>query len=99
MGSLNVQEAAGTLASQDFISTAVAVLVGSIVAQLATSFARENVYDMDMFAGDDAVYAFAVAFVVILAGQVTDQQEHANNAALGAALAGIRVALDEAGVL
>lgn len=99
MASLDVRSAAETIGSADFLMTAAAVVIGALVAQMGVTLARQNVYDLQLFPGDDAVYAAAIAFLLVLAGQATGAEEHLNNAALGAGAAGVRVVLAENGLV
>lgn len=47
----------------NLIPTAVMVVIGSLLATIATDVARDNIYDVDM-EGGDALYPIAVVFVL-----------------------------------
>lgn len=59
MASLNA--AVGSTA--DLVPTAVLVVVGSLLATIATDVARDNIYDVDIDGGD-AVYPVAVVLLL-----------------------------------
>jgi len=99
MASLDLKGAMGTIGSREFVAAAFAVVLGSLTAQIGTAFIRENVYDLQVFPGDDAIYAFALAFLLVLAGQMVGQEKHMNNAALGAGAAGVRVVASQNDVI
>jgi hypothetical protein len=63
MGSLNQS----AMATANLLPTAVMVVVGSLLATIATDVARENIYDVDM-EGGDALYPVAVVFAINAVG-------------------------------
>jgi hypothetical protein len=67
MAALNVNAASSTLALLAFLKSAVLIVVGSLLAQVAVSWLRENIHDIQM-TGGDAVYALlgaALALIVL----------------------------------
>lgn len=94
MAAINVNAAVGTLTSPAFIKSAVLVVIGSLLAQVATSFMRANVYDVS-FAGGDAVYAVVAALIAltVLPGK------YGRPVALGSGATAVRVVANDFGVV
>lgn len=94
MASLNVSRATNTLTAPAFVKSAVLIVAGSLLAQVATTWLRQNVYDVRM-KGGDAVYAIAAAFLTlsVLPGR------YGRPLALGSTATGVRVVADEFGVI
>ena len=94
MASLSVNRATSTLTAPAFIKSAVLIVVGSLVAQLATNWMRNNVVDLSM-QGADAVYALTSAFLAlaVLPGK------YGRPLALGSTATAVRVIADEFGLV
>ena len=60
MAAINVSGAASTLSSPAFLKSAVLIVGGSLIAQILTTYLRNNVYNVQM-RGGDAVYALLAA--------------------------------------
>lgn len=88
MAAINVNAATSTLTSPAFLKSAVLVVIGSLLAQVATEYLRNNVRDIQM-KGGDAVYAFVAAALslVVLPGS------YGRNVALGSSATAVRVVL------
>lgn len=93
MAAINVNAATSTLTSPAFLKSAVLVVVGSLLAQVATQYAKSNVYDVNV-RGGDAVYPVAAAALTlaILPGK------YGRPLALGATATSVRVVSDEFGL-
>ncbi|WIV67544.1 hypothetical protein [Natrialbaceae archaeon AArc-T1-2] len=94
MATVNVSRATNTLSSSAFLKSAVLIVGGSLGAQLATSYLRSNVYDVQ-FAGGDAVYALTAAFVTL----AVLPQQYSRPLALGMGATSVRVILADYGVV
>ena len=94
MATVNVSAATSTLTSPAFLKSAVLVVVGSLLAQVVVSYARSNVYDIQM-TGGDAAYAVVAAMgsLVVLPG------EYGRPVALGSTATAVRTAASEFGVV
>jgi len=87
-GSINVAEAKNEMFDEGFVVSAVLIVVGSLVASLATSWMRDNVYDVQI-TGGDAIYPLVAAFLMLL----VLPKEYAKPAALGSFASSVRVVL------
>ncbi len=65
MASINVDRATSTLMSTSFLQSAVLIVAGSLLAQLVTTYLRDNVRDIEM-KGGDAVYAIVATFLSLM---------------------------------
>lgn len=94
MASINIGAATSTLTSVPFLKSAVLVVMGSLLAQVVTTYMRENVRDISM-RGGDAVYSVVAALLalVVLPGS------YGRPIALGSTATAVRVAADEFGVI
>lgn len=94
MAAINVNAASSTLTSPAFLKSAVLIVLGSLLAQVATQYLRNNVRDIQV-RGGDAVYALAASALVliVLPGQ------YARPLALGTTASGVRTAAAEYGVV
>lgn len=94
MASLSVNRATSTLTAPAFLKSAVMIVLGSLVAQFATNWMRNNVMDISM-QGGDAVYAVVAAFLSlsVLPGR------YGRPLALGSTATAVRVVSDEFGVI
>jgi uncharacterized membrane protein YeaQ/YmgE (transglycosylase-associated protein family) len=94
MAQINVSSATSTLTSPGFIKSAVLVVVGSLLAQVVTSYMRSNVRDISM-RGGDAVYAVTAALLalVVLPGR------YGRPVALGSTATAVRTVAAEYGVV
>lgn len=94
MASINVSRATNTLTSPAFLKSAVLIVLGSLFAQVATSWLRSNVRDINM-AGGDAVYSLVAAMLalVVLPGK------YGRPLALGSTATGVRVVAREMGLV
>lgn len=88
MASINVSRATSTLSSPSFLKSAVLIVVGSLLAQVVTTYLRNNVRDISM-KGGDALYS-AVAALVSLTVLPT---KYGKPLALGATATSVRVVL------
>lgn len=79
---------------ESFIISAVLVVVGSLVASLATSWMKSNVYNVQV-TGGDAVYPVVAAFLMLL----LLPQQYAKPAALGSVASSVRVVLREFNII
>ena len=64
-GSINVDRAKNELFDESFFVSAALVVVGSLLSSLATTWMRDNVYDVQM-TGGDAIYPIVAAFIVMV---------------------------------
>lgn len=94
MASINVSRATSTLTSPAFLKSAVLIVLGSMFAQVATRYLRNNVHDVNM-AGGDAVYSLVAAMLalVVLPGKF------GRPLALGSTATAVRVVTREMGLL
>lgn len=94
MASLSVNRATSTLMAPAFIKSAVMIVAGSLLAQIATNWMRSNVMDLSV-RGGDAVYAVVTAFLslAILPGR------YGRPLALGSTATAVRVAANEFGLV
>lgn len=94
MAGINVSAATSTLSSPAFLKSAVLVVVGSLLAQVATSYLKNNVRDIQV-RGGDAVYALVASalVLVVLPGQ------YGRPIALGSTATAVRVAASDFGVV
>lgn len=94
MAAINVNAATETLTSPAFIKSAVLIVAGSLLAQVATEWLRNNVHDVSV-QGGDAVYALvgaALALIVL-------PKKYGKPIALGSSASAVRVVLREFGVV
>ena len=94
MASINVNRATSTLASSAFIQSAVLIVVGSLLAQIVTSWMRSNVRDIQV-KGGDAVYSVVAALLAltVLPGM------YGRPIALGSTATAVRVVARDFGVV
>lgn len=94
MSTVNVSRATRTLSSAAFLKSAVMIVVGVLLAQVATDYAREYVYDLP-YAGADAAYALAAGAVVlsVVPGR------YSRPIALGSTATAVRVGANQMGLL
>ena len=94
MATVNVNRATNTLGSPAFLKSAVLIVVGSLLAQVVTSWMRTNVRDISM-KGGDAVYSVVAALLTltILPGQ------YSRPIALGSTATAVRVVANDFGVV
>ena len=94
MAAINVNQATRTLSRPAFIKSAVLIVVGSLLAQILTSYLQDNVYDIPV-TGADALYPLVAAFLsmAVLPGG------YGRNIALGSAATSVRVAADQFGLI
>lgn len=94
MASINVSRATNTMTSASFLKSAVLVVVGSLLAQVVTSYLRSNVRDISV-KGGDAIYSAVAALLVL----VVLPKKYAKPLALGSTATSVRVLLREFGVV
>ena len=94
MATVNVGDASQTLMSPSFLKSAVLIVLGSLAAQIMTSYLRQNVYDVQV-QGGDAIYSAVAAFlaVLVLPGK------YGRPLALGSAATSFRVLLRDFNVV
>jgi hypothetical protein len=94
MAAINIGAATSTLTSAAFIKSAVLVVAGSLLAQIMTSYMKNNVKDIQM-KGGDAVYAVVASLLalVVLPGRF------GRPVALGSMATGVRVVAADFGVV
>lgn len=94
MAAINVQAAAQTLTSAAFLKSAVLIVIGSLLAQVATEYLRNNVRDISM-KGGDAVYALVASALalIVLPGKF------GRPIALGSTATAVRVVANDYGVV
>lgn len=94
MAAINVSRATSTLSSPAFMKSAVLVVAGSLLAQVVTSYLRNNVRDISV-TGGDAAYAVVAAMLAltVLPGKF------GRPIALGSGATAVRVMLREFGVI
>lgn len=93
-GSINVSRAKNELFDESFFISAALVVVGSLLSSLATTWMRENVYDVQM-TGGDAIYPIVAAFLVMMIAP----KNIGKPIALGATASSVRVALKQFGII
>ena len=93
-GSINVSSATDEMLDEGFMLSAVLVVVGSLVASIATSWMKENVYNVQI-TGGDAIYPIVAAFLMLL----LLPQQYAKPAALGSVASSVRVVLREFNII
>jgi hypothetical protein len=94
MASINVNRATSTLMDTSFLKSAVLIVAGSLLAQVVTSYLRENVRDIQV-QGGDSLYAAVAAFLAL----VILPRKYGKPLALGSAATSVRVMLREFGVV
>ncbi|AAY24949.1 head protein [Haloarcula hispanica virus SH1] len=94
MASINVSRATNTLMSTSFLKSAVLIVVGSLLAQVVTTYLRNNVRDISM-KGGDAVYSAVAALLAL----IVLPKKYGKPLALGATATSVRVLLRELGVV
>ena len=94
MSAVNVNRATMTLTSPGFLKSAVLIVVGSLLAQVVTSWMRSNVRDIRI-QGGDAVYSVVAALLalVILPGR------YGRPMALGSTATAVRVIARDFGLV
>lgn len=94
MAAINVSAATSTMTSPAFLKSAVLVVVGSLLAQVVTSYLRSNVRDISV-RGGDAVYSIVAALLalIVLPGQF------GRPIALGSTATAVRVVANDFGVM
>jgi len=93
-GSINVDRAKNELVDESFFVSAALVVIGSLLSSLATTWMRENVWDIQM-TGGDAIYPLVAAFIVLTVAP----KNIGKPVALGATASSVRVAAKEFGVI
>lgn len=93
-GSINVSSATDEMLDEGFVLSAVLVVVGSVVASIATSWMKSNVYNVQI-TGGDAIYPIVAAFLMLL----LLPQQYAKPAALGSVASSVRVVLREFNII
>ena len=88
MASINVDRATSTLMSPSFLKSAVLVVAGSLLAQIVTTYLRNNIRDIGM-KGGDAVYSAAAAMLVLTVAPAN----YGRPMALGSTATSVRVVL------
>jgi hypothetical protein len=94
MASINIGAATSTLTSGPFLKSAVLVVIGSLLAQVVTTYMRENVRDIQM-RGGDAVYSVVAALLALIVLPGT----YGRPIALGSTATAVQVAATEYGVI
>jgi len=94
MASINVSRATNTLMSTSFLKSAVMVVLGSLLAQVVTSYLRSNVRDISM-TGGDAIYSAVAAMLAL----TVLPKNYGRPLALGSMATSVRVVLREMGVV
>ena len=94
MAAINVSRASQTLTSVSFLTSAVLVVAGALLAQVMTEFLRSNVFNIP-FRGGDAMYPLVAAALVL----VVAPGQYSRPIALGSTATSVRVVLDQFGVL
>jgi len=94
MASINVSRATSTLMAPSFLKSAVLIVAGSLLAQVVTTYMRNNVRDIQM-AGVDAVYSVVASLLAltILPGK------YGRPLALGSTATAVRTISRDLGVL
>lgn len=94
MAAIDMEQATDALTSPAFLTSAVLIVGGSLLAQVTVSFMRNNVRDIEM-AGGDAVYAVVASIIAlfVLPGR------WGRPMALGSTATAVRVVLNELGVV
>jgi hypothetical protein len=93
-GSINISRAKNELFDESFFISAALVVVGSLLSSLATTWMRDNVYDVQM-TGGDAIYPIIAAFLVM----VVAPKNIGKPIALGATASSVRVAAKQFGLI
>lgn len=94
MAAINIDRATSTLTSPGFAKSAVLIVVGSLLAQLVTSYMQDNIRDIQM-RGGDAVYSVVAALLALL----VLPGAYGRNIALGASATAVRTIARDFGVL
>jgi uncharacterized membrane protein YeaQ/YmgE (transglycosylase-associated protein family) len=94
MASINVSRATNTMMSASFLKSAVLIVVGSLLAQVVTSYLRSNVRDISV-KGGDAIYSAVAAMLVL----VVLPGKYGRPLALGSTATSVRVVLRDFGVV
>jgi hypothetical protein len=94
MASINVSRAQNTMMSASFLKSAVLIVVGSLLAQVVTSYLRSNVRDISV-TGGDALYSAVAAMLAL----VVMPKQYGKPLALGSMATSVRVILREFGVV
>lgn len=94
MASINVGRAASTMTSTSFLKSAVLIVAGSLLAQVATTYLRNNVRDVSV-TGGDAIYAAVAALLAL----TVLPRKYGKPLALGSTATSVRVLLKEFGVV
>ncbi|AGC65544.1 head protein [Haloarcula hispanica virus PH1] len=94
MASINVSRATNTLMSPPFLKSAVLIVVGSLLAQVVTTYLRNNVRDISV-KGGDAIYSAVAAMMALM----VLPNKYGKPLALGATATSVRVLLRELGVV
>jgi hypothetical protein len=94
MASINIGAATSTLTSVPFLKSAVLVVIGSLLAQVVTTYMRENVRDIQQ-RGGDAVYSVVAALLALIVLPGT----YGRPIALGSTATAVRVVASEYGVI
>lgn len=94
MSTINLEGAARTLSSPSFLKSAVMIVAGSLMAQVLTSYLRNNVYDVKI-KGGDAVYALVAGMLsmALLPGK------YGRPIALGSTASAVRTVASEYGIV
>lgn len=94
MATINVDRATSTLTSASFLKSAVLIVLGSLLAQVVTTYLRNNVYDVEM-TGGDAVYSAVAAMLAL----TVLPPNYGRPLALGSTATSVRVLLRDAGIV
>lgn len=94
MASINVNRATQTMTDTSFIKSAVLIVVGSLLAQVVTTYLRNNVRDISM-RGGDAIYSAVAAMLVL----VVLPKKYGKPLALGSTATSVRVLVRELGII
>lgn len=94
MASINVSRATSTLMAPSFLKSAVLIVAGSLLAQVVTTYLRNNVRDISV-TGGDAVYSAVAALLAL----TVLPKKYGKPLALGSTATSVRVVLREFGVV
>lgn len=94
MASINVNRATSTMTDTSFLTSAVLIVGGSLLAQVVTTYLRNNVHDVSM-KGGDAVYSAVAALLAL----TVLPKKYGKPLALGSTATAVRVVLRDFGVL